>query len=58
MNLDINRILPIGLVSSLQHLKYLGDLGNTIEVIDGGVVTPLSAIRPCGRKVPLRGPWT
>jgi hypothetical protein len=40
-------------VSLLQHLKDPGDLG----VMDGGMMIPLSAIRPCGRKVPPRGPW-
>jgi hypothetical protein len=29
-----------------------------MEVIGGGVVTPLSAVRPCGKGLPPRGPWT
>jgi hypothetical protein len=48
----------LGVVSQLQHLRDPGDLGVTMEVIGGGVVTPLGVVRQCGRKVPLRGPWT
>jgi hypothetical protein len=33
----------------IQYLKDPGDLGITIGVTSGGVVTPLSVIRPYGR---------
>jgi hypothetical protein len=29
-----------------------------MRVTGGGVVTPLSAVRLSGRKVPSKGPWT
>jgi hypothetical protein len=48
-------------VSSLQHLRDPNDpndLGVIVEVTGGEVVTPLNAIRPCGKEVPPRGPWT
>jgi hypothetical protein len=47
-----------GVVTLLQHLKDLGDLGVSVGIKGDGVVTPQSAIRPCGREVPPRGPWT
>lgn len=43
-------------VSLFQHLKDLGDLGVTMGITGGGVVTPLSAVRLCEREVSSRGP--
>jgi hypothetical protein len=43
-------VIPKEVVSLLQHLRDVGDLGVTMGVMGGGVVTPLSAIRLCGRK--------
>jgi hypothetical protein len=40
----------------LQNPKDLDDLGVTIGVTCGEVVTPLSAVRSCRRAVPPRGP--
>jgi hypothetical protein len=39
-------------------IRDRGDLGITMGIMDGGMVTPLSAVRLCGRGVPPRGPWT
>jgi hypothetical protein len=49
---------PMEVVFLLQHLKHPGDLGVTMGVTIGGVVIPLSAVRPCGKGVPPRRPWT
>jgi hypothetical protein len=38
-------VLPKGVVSLLQHLRHLCDLGVIMGVKDGGVVTLLSAVR-------------
>jgi hypothetical protein len=46
------------MVFLLQHLRDVGDLRVTMVVKGGGVVTPLSAVGPCGRKMPPRGLWT
>ena len=51
-------MLPIGGSVPTSTLEEHGDLGITMEITSGGVVIPLSAVRPCGRRVPLRGPWT
>jgi hypothetical protein len=49
-------LIPKGVVSLLQHLKDPSDLGVTMGVKGGGVVTPLSAVRSCRKEVPPRGP--
>jgi hypothetical protein len=36
-------------VSLLHHLRVQGDFGVTMGVIGGGMVTPLSVVRACGR---------
>jgi hypothetical protein len=41
----------------LQHLRDLSSLGVTMGIEDGAVVTLLSAVRPCGKGVPPKGPW-
>jgi hypothetical protein len=46
----------LGVVSSLQYLRDPSDLGFTMGVTVGGMVTVLSAVRPCGRRVLPRGP--
>jgi hypothetical protein len=43
-------------VSLLKHLKDLGDLGVTMEVPSGGLVTLQSTISPYGMEVASRGP--
>jgi hypothetical protein len=43
-------------VSLLEHLRDPGDLEVTMGIMGGGVVTPLSAIRPFGRRVSPTGP--
>jgi hypothetical protein len=43
-------------ISLLQQLRDSNDLGVTMEVTSGGVVTPLSVVRPCDVEVPPRGP--
>jgi hypothetical protein len=43
-------------VSLLQHVRDLFDLGVTMGVKGGGVVIPLSAVKPCRREVPPRRP--
>jgi hypothetical protein len=48
----------MGVVSLLQYLRDPGDLGATMGVTGGGVVILLSAVRPYGRGVPPRRPWT
>jgi hypothetical protein len=53
---NVHRVLPKRVVSLFQHLKDLVDLEVTIRVIGGGVVTPLSAVRLCRRKVLPKGP--
>jgi hypothetical protein len=45
-------------VSLLQHLRDPSDLGITMGVTGGGVVTPLSMVKLCEKGVPPRGPWT
>jgi hypothetical protein len=45
-------------LSLLQHLRGLGDLGVIMEVMGGRIVTPLSVVRLCGREVLPRGPLT
>jgi hypothetical protein len=51
-------VISKGMVSQLQHLGDLSDLGFTMGVKGGGAVTPLSAVRPCGRGMPPKGLWT
>jgi hypothetical protein len=63
--------LPRGLVKTLhamhvidwrwlqiQHLKNFINLMVTMEAMGGGMVTPFNVVRPCGRRLLLRGPWT
>jgi hypothetical protein len=38
----------MGVVFPLQHLRDSGNLGVTTRIMGGGMVTPLSAVRPCG----------
>jgi hypothetical protein len=47
-----------GVVSLLQHLRDLDDLGVSMEVTSGGMMTPLSPVRLFGRELLPRGPWT
>jgi hypothetical protein len=56
VSLHIQRVILKGVISILQHLRDSGDLGVTMEVMDPGMVTPLSVVRPSGRGVPRRGP--
>jgi hypothetical protein len=51
-------MIPKRVVSLLQHLKDPSDLGITRGFKGGGVVTTLSTVRPCGRGVLPREPWT
>jgi hypothetical protein len=48
----------MGVVFLFQHLRDPGDFGITMGITDGGMLTPLSAVRLCGRGVPPRGPCT
>ena len=41
-------VTDVGVVSLLRHQSDPDDLGVTMRVMGGGVVTPLSAVRPCG----------
>jgi hypothetical protein len=49
-------MLSKGVVSLLQHLRDLDDLGVTMGVTGGGVVTLLNIVRLCGRSA-TRRPW-
>jgi hypothetical protein len=48
----------MGVVFLLQYLRDPDDLGIIMEVTGGGVVTLLSVIRLCRRRVPSIGPLT
>ena len=45
---DYMGVTNVGVVSLLRHQNDPDDLGVTTRVMGGGVVTPLSAVRPCG----------
>jgi hypothetical protein len=49
-------MLLISSVSLLQYLRDYGDYKATIGVNGGKVVSSLSVVRPCGRKVLSRRP--